>query len=171
MKITKPNENDYPTYFGTYISKISGDDLIESFEKNFLETAQLVNGLTEEKLNFRYAEGKWSIKEILIHIMDAERIFAYRALTFARCDKNPLPGFEENDYAPASKASFRSVESILTEFEALRKSTIELFKNFDEDQLNQSGIASNNRISVSALGYAIAGHELHHLQVIRERYL
>ncbi|MEO8150625.1 MAG: DinB family protein [Bacteroidia bacterium] len=171
MKISKPHATDYPSYYGTYINKVTGDDLITALVINFSETEKLIKTITEENLNYRYAEGKWTIKEILVHLMDAERIFAYRALRFARQDKTDLPGFEENDYAPASKASSRNIDSIMQEFAALRKSTIELYKSFDEEQLNQSGTANNNRITVRSLGYSTAGHELHHIQVIRERYL
>jgi uncharacterized damage-inducible protein DinB len=171
MKISKPEATDYPSYYATYINRVTGDDLIESLENNFNTTKELIKSLNDDQLNYRYAEGKWSIKEILVHVMDAERIFAYRALRFARQDKTNLPGFEENDYVPASNASQRNINNILDEFAALRKSTIELFKNFDEKQLSQSGTANNNRISVCSLAYVIAGHELHHINVIRERYL
>lgn len=171
MHISKPNSSDYPAYYATYINKVTSEDLLAELENNFIKTEKLIYSLTDEQLNYRYAEGKWSIKEVLLHIMDSERIFAYRALRFARQDKTALPGYEENEYAPLSKAAARSGDSIMKEFAALRKSSIELIKNFDEEQLNQSGIANGKQITVRALVYIIAGHELHHMQVISERYL
>ena len=171
MKISKPNVGDYPVYFETYISKVLTDDLLADLASNISETLKLIKSLNEAQLNYRYAESKWNIKEILVHVMDAERIFAYRALRFARKDKTDLPGFDENNYTSASQASLRSIGSILEEYESLRKSTIDLFKNFDEEQLTQKGTANKNQVSVNSLGYIIAGHELHHFKVICEKYL
>lgn len=171
MTITKPQSGDYPSSYATYIEKVKGDDLVKILTDDLASAQKFINGIPEEKLSYRYAEGKWSIKEIMLHVTDAERIFAYRALRFARKDKTELPGFEENDYTPASNADSRSMDSIMSEFTAVRNATIELFKNLTEAQLNESGSANNKRISVRALGYSIAGHELHHIEVIRERYL
>jgi uncharacterized damage-inducible protein DinB len=127
--------------------------------------------LPEEKLTYRYAKNKWTIKEILVHIIDDERIYAYRALCFARNDKTELPGFEQDDYALFSNANERSIENILNEYEAVRNATITLFESFDEAALLRKGIANKNGATVRALGYHLAGHELHHINIIKEKYL
>lgn len=124
-----------------------------------------------EKQNYRYAEGKWTPKDILLHLVDAERIFAYRALRIARNDKTALPGFEENDYVIEAKAEERSMSSLLEEYSEVRKATISLFLNFGEEVLKRLGEASNCSVSVRAIGYIILGHEKHHVDVIFERYL
>jgi uncharacterized damage-inducible protein DinB len=127
--------------------------------------------LPEEKLTYRYVEKKWTIKEILVHIMDDERIFAYRALRIARNDKTPLPGFEQEDYVPYSRANERSLASIFKEFKTIRNATLSLFRSLKKDDFLRTGIANNHPVSVRALAYHIAGHELHHINVIKERYL
>ena len=123
------------------------------------------------KHEFRYAEGKWTIKDIILHLIDAERIFAYRALRIARNDKTALPGFEENDYVVTANANNREYESLFTEYETVRNATISLFKTFTSEDFLRLGTASNNSISVRAIGYITLGHELHHKNVILERYL
>ena len=171
MTITRPEANEFPVEYSAYINRVKDDDLIEELELNFIATMNLINDLNDEQLNYRYAPGKWTIKEILVHLMDAERIFDYRALRFSRKDKTKLAGFEENDYAPASYANERSIQSIMSEFALLRQSTTQLFLNFNKEQLSQFGIANENHFSVRGLGYAIAGHELHHINVIKTKYL
>jgi hypothetical protein len=131
----------------------------------------LVEKLPEEVGDHRYAEGKWSIKELLVHLTDTERIFANRALRSARGDKTPLPGFEQDDYVPTSAADGRSLDSIMEERNAVRLSTILLFKSFHHNVLGHIGQADGKPMSVRAIGYILAGHDLHHLQVINERYL
>ena len=123
------------------------------------------------KHEFRYAEGKWTIKDIILHLIDAERIFAYRALRIARNDNTALPGFEENDYVVAANANNREYESLLAEYETVRNATISLFETFSSEDLLRLGTASNNSVSVRAIGYIMLGHELHHKNVILERYL
>jgi len=130
-----------------------------------------VFSLRGEKLNYRYAQNKWTIKEILVHIIDDERIYAYRALCFARNDKTELPGFEQDDYALHSRANERSLENILEEYEAVRNATIALFNGLPEDSLLRMGTANNNKATVRAMAYHIAGHELHHMNIIKEKYL
>ena len=171
MKIAKPNPDEYAPYYGRYIAKVETDDPIKELRKSRKELLNFISPLKKKQLNYRYAEGKWSIKEILVHLLDGERIFSYRALRFARNDKTELPGFEEKDYAPASKADKRKLKSILRDFIAVRDATEQLFKSFDEDMMMRSGIASNNLMSVRALLYVIIGHQKHHLGVIKERYL
>lgn len=171
MKIAKPKVGDYPVYFGKYIDQITADDLVATLEQNGASFQKLIESLNEEKMNFSYAPGKWTIKEMLLHVIDTERIFCYRALRFARKDSTNLSGFEENDFAENSFANERTTVSLLSEFAAVRNATLELFKNLDESVLDFTGTANNKVISVRALGYCIAGHEMHHLSVIKERYL
>jgi DinB family protein len=171
MKITPPLPEEYPVYFDSYIKKVKGDDLIESLAAIHRQTKDLLKNISEEKLNYRYASGKWTIKEIIGHIIDGERVFAYRALCFARNDKNPLPSFEENEWAVASNAQKRDFSDLMAELDTVRETTIQLFKGFDAEMISRKGIANKVEISVKALGYAIAGHELHHAKVIKERYL
>ncbi len=169
--ITYPTPEEYPEGMKNYIEAAKADDLLRGLAASQEFIINFMLGLDQEKLLHRYAPGKWSIKELLVHMMDAERIFAYRALRFARQDKTDLAGFDENNYVGPSKADSRAITSILSEYAAVRQATIELFKNFDDEMLNQTGTANNNRISVRALGYAILGHEIHHLNIIRQRYL
>ena len=134
-------------------------------------TTGLILAIPEELGEYRYAPGKWSIKELLCHMMDAERIFCYRALRFARNDKTSLHGFDENTYAPEANAHARTLVQLAQECTHLRISTLDLFKSFNEDMLLRTGKANNTEISVLALGYIIAGHETHHRKVLQERYL
>ncbi len=156
---------------GNYIQQAQAEDLIEGLTASYVFITGLVQGLTEEQLQYRYEPGKWTIKELMVHMMDAERIFSYRALRFARHDKTELPGFDENLYAQHSSANTRDINSIIAEYTSLRTATIELFKSFDEEALQQRGSANGVESSVRALGYVILGHEVHHQKIIRERYL
>lgn len=169
--IHRPDTAEYPEYYHTYISKTSGDDIVSLLRNGLQEVEALIKDLPADKLDFRYQSGKWTIKEILVHLMDAERIFSYRALRFSRGDKTGLPGFDEDEYVPNSEASERSAESILSEYRALRMSTIAFFENMTLNMLTRSGFANGQEISVRSLAYIIPGHEIHHLAVIRERYL
>ena len=169
--ITYPDKTEYDEFFNNYISQARTEDLLEALTASYVYITGLMQELTEEQLLHRYAPGKWSIKELMVHMMDAERIFAYRALRFARQDKTDLPGFDENAYVAPSKADSRDINAILAEYTAVRTSTIELFKSFDEEALGQKGTGSGREVSVRALGYSILGHEIHHLKIIRERYL
>jgi uncharacterized damage-inducible protein DinB len=134
-------------------------------------TRALVQSLPPRMLLHRYAPGKWSIKQVLAHVVDDERIYAYRALRFARGDATELPGFEQDDYARLSGADERDVRSILAEYEAVRRATITLVEGLPEEALGRAGVANGNRVTVRALAYHIAGHELHHLNLLRSRYL
>jgi uncharacterized damage-inducible protein DinB len=171
-RIEKPEAGEYAPYAIQYIGLLPDDGrVLDHLRDNFQRTRDLVLSLPEEKLIHRYAEGKWTIKEILLHISDDERIYAYRALRFARSDATELPGFEQDDYTAASNANDRSVESLLRELETVRESTITLFDGLDDAALTRSGIANGNVMSVRAAAYHIAGHELHHVNLIRERHL
>lgn len=155
-----------------YIGLLPDDGLVLThLQENLNTTKEFIRSLPEEKLLHRYAEGKWTIKEVLVHIIDDERIYAYRALSFARNDATELPGFEQDDYARNSRANERSIDDILDEFVAVRDSTIALFNGLDEEALGRGGVANGNFVTVRALTYHIAGHEMHHVNLIKERYL
>jgi uncharacterized damage-inducible protein DinB len=171
-RIEKPLEGEYAPYTIMYIGLLPDDGLVlQHLEENLKATEDLILSLPVEKLAYRYAEGKWTIKEILVHIIDDERIYAYRALRFARNDKTELPGFEQDDYALHSGANARDIKDILKEFATVRRATISLFEGFNNQALTRAGVANGNIMSVRAAIYHLAGHELHHINLIRERYL
>lgn len=169
--MARPQPNDYAAYYGTYIGKVQGDSVKDIISRYSEPMMQFYTSLPEEKADYAYAPGKWTIKELLLHIIDAERIFSYRALRIARKDTTPLPGFDENAYAPVSKAARRSLQSLKDEFAAVRKATDIMLGTFDEEQLDQTGTASNNPVTANAIAFIVFGHMLHHKQVIEERYL
>ncbi len=177
-KITKPVPGEYPAYSSIYLDLLEDDDnVLQHLWDNFLAIKEFVYTLPEEKLLYRYEDGKWTIKEILVHLIDDERIFAYRALRYARNDDTPLHGFEQDDYAKYSNANERSLESIFEEYEWVRKSTIALFEHLPEGSFMRKGAGIDtdgsvvNERTVRGLAYHIAGHELRHFNVIKERYL
>ncbi|HTY10734.1 MAG TPA: DinB family protein [Bacteroidota bacterium] len=172
IKIDKPNEGEYAPYAIMYISLLPDDgDVISHLRNNLAAVKSFIVSLPGEKLTYRYAPDKWTIKEVLVHVMDTERIFAYRALRFARNDKTALPGYEQNDYVPYSRANDRSIDNIFREYSAVRVATLSLLESLSGDDFLRSGIANGNPASVRALAYQIAGHELHHMKIIKERYL
>ncbi|WP_425657777.1 DinB family protein [Tenacibaculum ascidiaceicola] len=167
-----PLENEYPSYAEMYMKLVKKDgSLIEQLKSSLHKTKSLINNLSNDELDYRYEKNKWSIKEVLVHIIDDERIYGYRALSFARNDKTNLPGFEQEDYNYYSDTSERTIENILEEYEALRLSTIALFNGLSDKSLKRIGIANENRASARALGYHILGHELHHIKTIENLYL
>jgi uncharacterized damage-inducible protein DinB len=167
----RPQPNDYAAYYETYIAKVQGGNVKEVISSYSEPLLQFYSSLPEEKADHRYAEGKWSVKELLQHIIDAERIFSYRALRIARKDQTALPGFDENTYTPASKASGRTLQSLKDEFAAVRKATDILLNTFDEEQLSQRGTASDQPVTANAIAFIMFGHMIHHRQVLEERYL
>ncbi|MFK8007976.1 MAG: DinB family protein [Saprospiraceae bacterium] len=166
----RPESKEYNPYYGTYISKVKGNNFIKNLQEQKFETLATLSKLSDEMWDHKYAPEKWTIKEVMIHIMDAERIFVYRALRVARNDQTPMPGFEQNDYIPFYNTIQRSGSSIMAEYESVRNSTILLFENLSEEDWGRLGEASGSPVSVLALGYMIAGHELHHVQLLHERY-
>lgn len=173
-RIPKPQPGEYPPYADMYIRLLPDDGrILDHLWDNFRAARKFVRAIPGERLTHRYAPGKWSIKQILVHIIDDERIYAYRALRFARGEKLGLTGFDQDAYAAASEADRRSLDSILQEWETVRLATIALFANLPEASLTRIGHGSGSAsdASVRALAYHIAGHEQHHLHVIRERYL
>lgn len=163
--------NEYSQFNATYINALENVELLEELEISLHDFIRFVREIPMDKFDYRYAEGKWTIKDIIQHIIDAERIFAYRALRISRNDPTPLPGFEENDYVENTDANSRSIQELLTELSAVRHSNLLLFKSFSDEQLTRMGTASNHPISVRALGFLIIGHQKHHQKVFQERYL
>lgn len=163
---------EYAAFYANYIQlapqKVS---LITALEVSFRETFSFFSSLTEEQGNSRYANDKWSLKEMLLHIIDTERIMAYRALRFARKDTTDLPGFEQDDYVLNSFADERSILELLDEYNSVRKASLTLFSFFDENVMKLSGTANENKMTVRALGFIICGHELHHLNIAKNRYI
>ena len=169
MKNLQPNE--FAPYYENYIKLVPEQDIIKGLIIQKEEMLHFFKSVPVFKHEFRYAEGKWTVKDIILHLIDAERIFAYRALRIARNDKTALPGFEENDYVISANANEREFESLLNEYNVVRDATISLFENLSDADLLKLGTASNASVSVRGIGYCILGHELHHKNIIIERYL
>jgi hypothetical protein len=171
MKASDLQPNEYASYYEPYIKQAGNSSLLIALKESSQALNALFDTISDVKMNYRYAEDKWTIKEMLLHIIDTERVFAYRALRFARQDKTNLPGFEHNDYVVVSSANNRSKASLLNEYNTQRDSTIALFSNFNNEMLGFIGNASGNPMSVRALGFVAAGHQEHHCNILRERYL
>ncbi|HEY8461386.1 MAG TPA: DinB family protein [Blastocatellia bacterium] len=169
--MNKPETTEYAPYFEKYISLVGEGDIVETLGRQIEGTLSLIRGLGEAQGDHRYAPGKWSVKEVIGHLIDAERIFAYRAMRFARNDATPLPGFDENAFVANAGFGSRSLADLADEFEYVRKSNVYLFKNLDGDALLRRGLSNNNELSARAIAYIIAGHELHHAGILRTRYL
>ena len=170
--IEKPREGEYPAYAHIYIDLLPDDgQILKHLVDGFIATRQLILSLPKERLLHRYAAGKWTIKEILGHLVDDERIYVYRALRFARNDSTELPGFDQEQFSRYSGANKREPGDLLDELSLVRQSTIAFFKSLDAAALLRTGVADGKRASVRALAYHIAGHELRHVNIIRERYL
>lgn len=157
-------------WYHNYIKQIPETDITAAFNNKEYHLASYFKSIPPEKHEYRYAEGKWTVKEVLQHIIDAERIFVYRALRFARKDSIPLPGFDENMYADNSKANARNWDNLVTEFDLTRQSSELFFRSLDEEQLEANGISSGSPIYVRALGYITLGHAMHHRRILNERY-
>lgn len=167
----KPLPQEYGAHFGTYISLVPEDDLAESFKIQTANTLQFLQNIPEAKLNYAYAPGKWTVKQVLQHLIDAERIFVYRALRFARKDATPLASFEENDYADVARVDHLNWADMLEEFRLVRKASEYFFRSLNEEELGRFGKASGTDMTVRSLGYTTIGHALHHQNVLKERYL
>lgn len=167
----RPNVTEYAPYYQRYIDLVTTDDIFSFFKQQADEIVTLFTNLSEDQASFRYAEGKWTIKEVLAHIVDSERIFGYRVLAISRGEKNPLPGFAENDYVRNGKYENRSLKSLLAEYSHLSLANLELFKSLDEEMLSQKGTASGKEVTARAILFVTIGHEKHHLEIIKSRYL
>ncbi|HET9826276.1 MAG TPA: DinB family protein [Chitinophagaceae bacterium] len=167
----RPELSRVPEFYHKYVNQVPDNDLMTAFKTQTQIFIDFLKKMPSDKIDYAYAPGKWTIKEVLQHVTDAERVFSYRALRFARKDATPLAGFDENLFAENANASKRDWNDLVEEFETVRKSTEYLFSSFDEEQLNATGTASNASNYVLAFGYICVGHPLHHKKVIEERYL
>lgn len=171
MRSIELQPEDYNPFYQTYIDVLGDVELMDMLRRQLKNFPKFLDSLPDEKLDFAYAEGKWTIAEALLHVLDAERVFQYRALRFMRGDKTPLPGFDQDIFVPNSNADRRTKESIIEEYKVIRRSTIALYSNMNGQSLQRKGVASDSPMSVAALGFIICGHQKHHRNVIRERYL
>jgi len=171
MEVLTLNDNEYVPYQRIYLDLVPNKPLVNALEDALQEFVAFFTGIDSEKLNCSYREGKWTIKELMLHVVDTERIFQYRALRFARADKTDLVGFSENDFVSNSNANGRNLTSLLNEFTTLRKSTISLFESFSEDTLLKMGVSGGGTMSVRAAGCLIIGHQKHHVNIVKQRYL
>lgn len=167
----RPKQTDHPEYYRRYIDLVKHDKVVHAIRATTREALQLIRSIDPVSGDTAYADGKWTLKEVLIHCMDAERIFSTRALCFARGDGQKALPFDENIYAPNSEAHLRSLESIADEFESVGNSTLQLFSSFSDKTLELKGETPSGPSTVNAIGFAICGHTLHHLAIIKERYL
>jgi uncharacterized damage-inducible protein DinB len=166
----RPEATEYPEYCANYISKVPGSDVLSVLESQRLQMLQLFAGRSERDGSFRYAPGKWTVKEVLGHITDTERIFTYRALRFARADQTPLSGFEQDDYVRSGGFGERTLAGLAEEFGAVRSASIGLFRSFNEDAWPRRGLANQKEMTVRALAFMTAGHQIHHRLILEERY-
>jgi len=171
VTIERPAPDEYASYYQRYIDQVTDGDVLGILRRQVDETAALLAGVSERDAGFRYAEGKWSIREVVGHIADVERIFVYRALSFARGERAALPGFEENDYVANAKFGGRPLADLVAEFRAVRAATVAFFAGLDAEELARRGRANDNPYSVRSLAFIIAGHERHHATILAERYL
>ncbi len=167
----RPDPSEYASFYAGYIGRVPEGDLLRTLEAQPGEYARTLGGLPEARGNFAYAPGKWTIKEVVGHVIDAERVFSYRALRIGRGDTTPLPGFDEKAWVPLSGANDRTVADLLGEFRAVRTATLALLRHLPPDSVKRRGFASDNEVSVRALAWIITGHAIHHLGILRERYL
>jgi DinB superfamily len=168
--ITRPEPGEYAPYYERYISLVEGADILNTLDEQRRQTLLLLCGRQEADGNFRYARDKWSAKEVLGHVCDTERIFAYRALRFSRGDQTPIEGFEQDGYVKNGPFAQRTLEDLIEDYIAVRRATLSLFRNLDEAAWSRRGIANKNEMSVRALAYLTTGHELHHLRILKEKY-
>lgn len=168
---SRPQASEYASYYGKYINLVPEGNILEILSDQILSVEKLFSAITEEKSKFRYEEGKWSIRELLGHITDTERVFAYRALRFSRNDKTSLPGFEQDDFVPNSNHDNVLLKNLVEEFILVRKSNIKLFELFTDEMWLRTGTASGNAMSARAVAFNLAGHLIHHSNVLKEKYL
>lgn len=171
ISVSRPGATEYAPFYAGYVAGVPEGDLIALLEQQGRETVALLGAVSDERSDHRYAPGKWTIREVLGHVVDGERVFTYRALTFARGDAGPLPSFDENAWAAVSNAGRRTMAELLDEYRAVRAATVALFRSFSDEEFARSGVASKNPVTVRALAYIVAGHERHHVRILRERYL
>lgn len=167
----RPLEKDYAPYYKGYIENVEGDNILDILNKQNQLTQNVLNSFSEHKGNYSYAPGKWTVKEVVGHMMDTERVFAYRALCIARGEKQPLPGFEQDDYVKEGNFNKRDLFDLNYDYRLLRESNLLLFKSFDDKMLARRGTASGYEVTVNALLFMIAGHSFHHIEILKTKYL
>lgn len=166
----RPSPSEYAADYGRYIEAVPDGPIVDVLRGQMTETLNFLRSIPESKGSHAYAPGKWTVKEVIGHVADGERVFSYRALRFARADETALPGFEENEYVPNGKFGLRTIQNLADELEIVRRSTVALFEGLPEEAAGRMGTASGNPFSVQALAYIIAGHERHHVTMLKERY-
>ena len=166
----RPNKNDYAPYYDRYISLVEGDDINKILFTQWKETQEVLNSFSAAMGSYSYEPGKWAVKEVVGHLIDTERVMAYRAMCIARVEKQPLPGFDQDAYVKSGNFNKRELSDLNYEFRLLRESNMLLAKGFDEAALQRRGVANKNEVTVLGLLYIIAGHEKHHMNILQERY-
>ena len=169
--MNRPLESEYAPYYQSYIARVTEEEILPVLRSQLDELESLLGGVTAERETYRYAPDKWSIREVVGHVADSERVFTYRALRFARGDATPLPGYDEKSWGKVSSAHGRTLASLLDDLVTLRAATLSLFRGFTDGEFARSGVANNAPATVRALTYIVAGHERHHVNVLMERYL
>lgn len=170
-KYARPEPSEFAPFYAGYIARVPDGDLVGALEANLEEFVRTIGAVAEVRGGYAYAPGKWTLKEVIGHIIDAERVFSYRAMRIARGDETPLPGFDEQTWVPQSGANDRTIADLLAELRAVRAATIALLRHLPADSVTRRGTASGNGVTVRALAWIIAGHPMHHLSILRERYL
>lgn len=171
MRLSELRDGDCPAYYKPYLEVLPDAALLELMERQMGNFPEFLGSIPGDKLSFRYAPGKWSVSEVLMHILDTERVFQYRALRLGRKDATPLAGFDQDDYVPQSCAEGRTLKDLISEYRVIRESSLLLFKSLPSDRLLFKGNASGQDISLGALGFIMCGHQKHHRNILRERYL
>ena len=171
FRSVRPAADEHLPYYSRYIDRVPDGDILEILRRDTPETLGFLRSIPESKFDFQYAPQKWTIRQIVGHLADGERVFQYRAWRFSRADSIPVPGFDENLYVDNAPFTRVSMPDLIDEFENLRRASIHLFSNLDEEAMSRRGTANNAEVSVRAIAYIIAGHTTHHLQVLKERYL
>lgn len=171
MKISDLQTSEYHPYYKPYIDALGDFHLLDALDTSLVSSINFIGQIPDSKMGFSYGEGKWTVAEVLVHLMDAERVFQYRALRFARNDQTELKGFDQDTYVPESLANKRNKKDIEEEFIAIRKSSVALFSSLGKNELMRKGVANGAIMSVRALGFIICGHQAHHFKIINERYL
>jgi len=167
----RPEKNEYAPYYDRYVSLVPDGEVVETLERQSEDTLALLRGVGEERAGHRYEPGKWSIKEVVGHMIDTERIFAYRALAIARGEQQSLPGMDQNEYMADANFDARTLADLAEEFSHVRCANVLMLRGLSEDAWSRRGVASDNEVTVRAIAYIIAGHEAHHVQILRTRYL
>lgn len=167
----RPLPSEYPSFYKNYVNNVRTDNIIKELRDQVIDIQAIISEIPENKEEYRYAEGKWTIKEIIGHIIDTERVLGYRAMRFARKDKTPLPGYDENHFVANANFNKQTLYSLGHEFAIVREANLALFKIWDEEALSQIGVANGLDVTVRSLLFMIAGHATHHMNVIKLKYL